>query len=177
MRIKRSKSAFDSDAPRSASRGGFLLALPSPRRVEVGCSQLPELIETPPGGFVVGEHGLQLQAPLQLLRLRGALEMGLIRSCVGIWSAANKPTLNNQQVCIATAPTAPISTAMSFGFVEAGHQNVLTLSPCLKTLLQELQVMAARKRTRHTPGVALHRGIKPFGLEIKSSSETTWIER
>jgi hypothetical protein len=49
-------------------KGGFLLALPSPRRVEVGCSQLPELIETPPGGFVVREHGLQLQAPLQLLR-------------------------------------------------------------------------------------------------------------
>jgi len=56
---------------------------------------------------------------------------------------------------------------MSFGFIEARHQDVLTLSPCLKTLLQELQVMAARKRARHTPGVALHRRIKPFGLEIK----------
>lgn len=93
--------------------------------------------------------------------------MGLIRSCVAIWAAAHKPTLKNQQVGIATAPTASISSAMAFGFVEAGHQNVLTLSPCLKTLLQELQVMAARKRARHTPGVALHRRIKPFGLEIK----------
>ena len=61
--------------------------------------------------------------------------MGLIRSCVGIWSAAHKPTLKNQQVGIAKAPTAAISESVSFGFVEAGHQDFLTLSPCLKTLL------------------------------------------
>ena len=93
--------------------------------------------------------------------------MGLIRRYVGIWSAAHKPTLKNQQVGSATAPTAPISTSLSFGFVEAGHQDVLTLSPCLETLLQKPQIMATGKRTGHTPGVAAHRFIKTFCFEIK----------
>ena len=93
--------------------------------------------------------------------------MGLIGSCIGIWSAAHKPTLKNQKVSMAMAPTAPISTALSFGFVEAGHQDVLTLSPCLKTLMQQLEVMTARKRPRHTPGVTAHCGIQSIGLEIK----------
>ena len=93
--------------------------------------------------------------------------MGLIGSCIGIWSAAHKPTLKNQKVSMAMAPTAPISTALSFGFVEAGHQDVLTLSPCLKTLMQELEVMTARKRARHTPRITAHCGIQPIGLEIK----------
>ena len=93
--------------------------------------------------------------------------MGLIRRYVRIWSAAHKPTLKNQQVGSATTPTAPIPTPMSLGFVEAGQQDVLTLSPCLETLLQKPQIMAAGKRTGHTPGVAAHRFIKAFGLEIK----------
>ena len=44
---------------------------------------------------------------------------------------------------------------------------MVTLAPYLKTFLQELQVMAARKCAGHTPGVAAYGRIKPFGLEIK----------
>ena len=94
--------------------------------------------------------------------------MGLIRSCVGIWSAAHKPTLKNQQVGIATAPTASISTAMAFGFVEAGHQNVLTLSPCLEGTPAGAPGHGCREaREAHPRGCRCIACIKPFGLEIK----------
>jgi hypothetical protein len=49
-------------------KGGFLLPFPTPWSVEVCRPQLPELIETTPGGFVEGENWLQLLAPFQLLR-------------------------------------------------------------------------------------------------------------
>ena len=81
--------------------------------------------------------------------------------------AAHKPSLEDQQIGITVAPTAAVSTPVPFGFVEAGQQDVFTLSPSLKTVLQEQQVMAARQGAGNTPGVAAHGRIQPFSLEIK----------
>ena len=93
--------------------------------------------------------------------------MGFICCSVPVGPAPHEPTLKDQQVGIARTPAVAISTPLSFGFIEAGHQDVLTLSPALKTVLEQLQVMTARKRTGHTPWVTAHRGIQPIGLEIK----------